>query len=201
MTRDPGGAARAGLGRSLFEMALVIVSVLLALTVENWREDREKAALTQSVLGALAQELDANRAAIDEALPYQDRNSQAFRAALELYEAKKEFVFPQEARSRSAAVRFSSAAYESAVIAQVLPRIQVDTLLKLSRVYAEQDAYADLLRNYSSATLQVDFADGARYFRLLSNEYAQLADAERSILPLIESARAAVAQELGQGKR
>lgn len=201
MTGGVSAGSRGGLGRSLFEMALVVISVLLALTVENWREDREKAALTQSVLSALAQELEANRAAIDEALPFQDRNSQAFREALTRYEASKEFVFPEEARSRSAAVRFSSAAYESAVIAQVLPRIKVDTLLKLSRVYAEQDAYADLLRNYASATLQVDFADGARYFRLLSNEYAQLAEAERRILPLVEAARAAVAEELGQGRR
>ena len=193
--------ARGGLGRSLFEMALVVISVLLALTVDNWREDREKSALTLSVLSTLAQELDANRAAIDEALPFQDRSSQAFRDALTRYEASKEFVFPEEARSRSAAVRFSSAAYQSAVIAQVLPRIKVDTLLKLSRVYAEQDAYADLLRGYANATLQVDFADGARYFRLLSNEYAQLAEAERRILPLAEAARAAVAQELEQGKR
>ncbi|WP_293370893.1 hypothetical protein [Nevskia sp.] len=201
MTGGVSAGTRGGLGRSLFEMALVIVSVLLALTVENWREDREKAALTQSVLGALAQELEANRAAIDEALPYQDRSSEAFRAALERYETKKEFVYPEEARTRGAAVRFSSAAYESAVIAQVLPRIKVDTLLKLSRVYAEQDAYADLLRGYSNATLLVDFADGARYFRLQSNEYAQLAEAERRILPLIEAARAAVAGELGQGRR
>lgn len=199
-----GGASspvRGGYGRSLFEMALVIVSVLLALTVENWREDREKSALTQSVLSALAQELDANRAAIDEALPFQDRNALAFRDALARYEASKEFVFPEEARSRSAVVRFSSAAYESAVIAQVLPRIKVDTLLMLSRVYAEQDAYADLIRGYANATLQVDFADGARYFRLLSNEYAQLAEAERRILPLLEAARTAVAAELGQGRR
>eukprot|EP01034_Spumella_vulgaris_P044924 gene44924-55915_t len=178
-------------------MALVVVSVLLALTVDNWREDREKATLTRSVLSALAQELDANRAAINEILPYQDRSSTAFRAALERYQAKKEFEFPEEARSRSAAIRFSSAAYQSAVIAQVLPRIQVDTLLKLSRVYAEQDAYADLLRNYANATLQVDYSDGARYFQMLSNEYAQLADAERRILPLLDAASAAVAQELG----
>ncbi len=201
MTGSARNERRGGLGRSLFEMALVVISVLLALTVDNWREDREKATLTASVLGALAQELAANRAAIDEALPFQDRSSQAFRDALERYEATKEFVFPEEARSRSAAVRFSSAAYESAVIAQVLPRIKVDTLLKLSRVYAEQDAYADLQRNYASATLQVDFADGARYFRLLSNEYAQLAEAERRIAPLIDAAREAVAQELAPTQR
>ena len=186
---------RRALGRSLFEMLLVVISVLLALTLDNWREDREKAALTQSVLAALAQEIDANRGAINAALDYQDRMAIAFREAYEVFEKSGEFRFPDDARTRSAAVRFSRAAYDSAVIAQVLPRIGIDTVLKLSALYAEQSAYEDLLRTYASATIQTDFANGSRYLRLRSNQYAELAEVERRMLPLLEAADAAVARE------
>lgn len=190
---------RRALGRSLFEMLLVVISVLLALTLDNWREDREKAALTQSVLAALAQEIDANRGAINAALDYQDRMAIAFREAYEVFEKSGEFRFPDDARNRSAAVRFSRAAYDSAVIAQVLPRIGIDTVLKLSALYAEQSAYDDLLRTYASATIQTDFANGSRYLRLRSNQYAELADVERRMLPLLEAAQVAVARERTTG--
>lgn len=184
-----------GPGRIAFDMALVIVSVLLALALGNWREDREKAQLTRNVLAALAKEIDANRAAINAALDYQDRMTIAFRESNELFQKTREFRFPEEARGRQAAVRFSRAAYDSALVSQVLPRIGVDTVLTLSALYSEQDAYADQLRNYASATIQTDFSDGTRYLRLLSNEYAQLAETERRILPLLDTASAAVACE------
>lgn len=186
-----------GFGRILFDMALVVVSVLLALGLGNWREDREKAALTRNVLSVLAQEIESNRKAIDDALPYQDRMALAFREATERFQKTGEFRFPEEAIGKPAAVRFSRAAYDSALVSQVLPRIGVDTVLKLSALYAEQDAYADQLRNYASATLQTDFADGSRYLRLLSNEYAQLAETERRILPMLAAAGAAIERERG----
>lgn len=184
-----------GLGRVLFDMALVVISVLLALGLGNWREDREKAALTRNVLAVLAQEIESNRSAIEAALPYQDRMSLAFREATERFQKSGEFRFPEEAIGKQAAVRFSRAAYDSALVSQVLPRISVETVLKLSALYAEQEAYADQLRNYASATIQTDFADGTRYLRLLSNEYAQLAETERRILPMLDAAGAAIACE------
>jgi type II secretory pathway pseudopilin PulG len=187
-----------GFGRILFDMALVIVSVLLALALGNWREDREKATLTRNVLAVLAQEIATNRKAIDDMLDYQDRMTAAFRDANLQFQKTQEFRFPEEARGRSAAVRFSRAAYDSALTSQVLPRIGIDTVLKLSAVYAEQDAYADQLRTYANATIQTDFSDGSRYLRLLSNEYAQLAESERRLQPMLAAAAEAIASERGE---
>jgi type II secretory pathway pseudopilin PulG len=188
-----------GLGRIVFDMVLVIISVLLALALGNWREDHEKAQLTRNVLAALAEEIDANRRGINEALDYQDRMTIAFRDSNLLYQKTGEFRFPDEAKGRQPSVRFSRAAYDSALVSQVLPRIGVDSLLKLSALYAEQDAYADQLRNYASATILTDFSDGARYLRLLSNEYAGLAETERRILPMLDAAGTAIACERGKG--
>ena len=46
---------RLGLGRVAFDMLMVIGSVLLALALDDWRDNREKRALTQNVLIALVQ--------------------------------------------------------------------------------------------------------------------------------------------------
>lgn len=181
--------------RLVFDVLLVVVSVLLGMALGDWRDSRERAALQAKVLVALGEELAANRKAIDEAIPRQQRLSDAFQQALVRYTDKREFVFPEEAREQRAGLRFSRAAYDSAAIAQVLPRLQVSTLLALSGFYAEIDFYNDLLRTYASATAQTDFNDGARYLRLLSNEYAQLAEAEARMRTLLDAASAAVAAE------
>jgi type II secretory pathway pseudopilin PulG len=191
-----GDRHSASRGRIVFDMVLVVVSVLMGLALGNWRDDQERAKLKTRVLESLSREIAANRTAIDSALDYQDRMTKAFREANELYQSTREFRYPEEAKGRKAAVRFSRAAYDSAIVSQVLPRIEVDTLLKLSALYGEQDAYADAVRNYAMATLQVDFSDGSRYFRLLSNEYAQLAQSERELQPLLTEADAAVQAEL-----
>ncbi len=189
---------RLGLGRVAFDMLMVIGSVLLALALDDWRDNREKRALTQNVLIALEQEIKANATAIDEALAYQDAMAIAFRESSQTFQKTGEFIFPDAARQRSAAVRFSRAAYDSALVSQVLPRLQVPTLLTLSALYDEQDNYADLLRTYAAATIQTSFNDGERYLRLRSNQYAELAEAERRLQPMLRAASEAVSAEVGR---
>lgn len=186
-----------GAGRIAFDMGLVVVSVLLALALGNWREDHEKRALTHKVLVALSEEIDANREAINKMLDYQDRMAAAFRESSLLYQKTGEFRFPEEAKARTAVIRFSRAAYDSALVTQVLTGVSVDTLLKLSALYGAQDAYYDLQRTYAGATVQTDFNDGARYLRLLSNEYVQLAESERRMLPALDAAASVVRREAG----
>lgn len=185
-------------GRVLFDMALVIVSVLMGLALGNWRDDQERARLKTRVLEALTQEIAANRKAIESVVEFQEQMAVRFKEANERLRKTGEFRYPEEARSRKPSVRFSHAAYDSAVVSQVLPRIEVDTLLKLSALYNEQAAYADLARNYATAALQVDFSDGLRFFQLLSFQYGQLAEAEREIQPLLTAAETAVRAELAR---
>lgn len=79
MSDHPGGgvaSARAGwrpwLGKALFESALIVLSVLLALTLDSWRDSRARARSLEEARVSLVEELRFNRAllASDEYLPH-----------------------------------------------------------------------------------------------------------------------------------
>jgi hypothetical protein len=63
---------RPWLGKALFESALIVLSVLLALTLDSWRDSRARARSLEEARASLIEELRFNRAllASDEYLPH-----------------------------------------------------------------------------------------------------------------------------------
>lgn len=56
--------------RLLFESALIVLSILLALAVAEWRDARRERAQVATALDAIARELADNRQAVTRELPY-----------------------------------------------------------------------------------------------------------------------------------
>jgi hypothetical protein len=52
------------------EMVVIVVSVLLALLVDDWRQGRQEAQLVEAVTTLLLQELHPNQVALEQRLPY-----------------------------------------------------------------------------------------------------------------------------------
>jgi hypothetical protein len=58
---DTAAAWKAWLGKALFEAVLIVFSVLLALTLDGWREDAAQQARLREAVHSLAEELKLNR--------------------------------------------------------------------------------------------------------------------------------------------
>jgi hypothetical protein len=58
------------LPRVIFESALITVSILLALGLDEWRENRETAATIRQALSNFLSEIEQNKARVDDAAPF-----------------------------------------------------------------------------------------------------------------------------------
>jgi hypothetical protein len=68
--------------RGVFESGLIVFCVLLALTLDNWRDARDRARRLSEARGALVQELDLNRRLLaeDRHLPHHERLHEIYEA-------------------------------------------------------------------------------------------------------------------------
>lgn len=71
------------LGRLLLETFLIVVAVLLALAVDEWRASRAEARLVRSVLETMRVELAADLQILDLRLPYHQSMGQSVKTAAE----------------------------------------------------------------------------------------------------------------------
>lgn len=127
--------------RALFESALIVFSVLLALAVDQWRENRDVAARARQAIAAITTELQANRRAAENARNFHQG----------LHDRLKEIAGRQQIPTAAEAANgmFNPApllqtAWSAAREARALDSLPYDLVLKLSRVYEWQQAYSQL---------------------------------------------------------
>lgn len=112
-------------------------SVLLALVVDEWREDRENRALAGRAIGAVLDELDANR----EELGVSRENQRAMLALVDSVVGAGD-----DAPEGSFGVDYelailSDAAWETAQATQAIHYMDFDQATRLSRLYQLQRVY------------------------------------------------------------
>ena len=64
----PRARSRAWIGRAAFEAGLIVLGLVGALLVDEWRTARERSARVRSALASIRAELEANRTAIADAV-------------------------------------------------------------------------------------------------------------------------------------
>jgi hypothetical protein len=129
------------LPRVLFESALIVFSVLLALAVDEWRDSRNQADRARVAVDAIVAELQGNRRAAERALAFH----REITATLGALAAKR------EQPSREVAfggllqpARAVSTAWTSARATGTLDQLPYDLVLRVSRVYERQSSYDEL---------------------------------------------------------
>lgn len=132
-------ATRQALLAALLEAGFVVLGVVLAFAVNEWRQAREDRDRAEAALASVVEELRSNRQAVAEAREYHVgllNRLQALRGEGEeptIADFPKGFIAP--------ATPFRTA-WESAADTGALADLPYDTVLRLSRLYAEQDRYA-----------------------------------------------------------
>ena len=129
MSPESRRAVWVGLG----QVALVLLSVGLAVALGEWRQSRADAARAEQAVDAMVREITFNRAEIQSALAYHETLLAAIRAG------EQDGV---ELRS----ARIVDNAWESAQAAGVVPDLPFRVVEALARVHEMQSVYTDLAR-------------------------------------------------------
>jgi hypothetical protein len=142
----PAGATSTWLPRVLFESALIVVSILVALGLDEWREDRQDEETVQLALSNFSSELRQNQARVEDAAPF----NRGLRSVLrdryqdEDIESVEEFVNMIESY---APVVLQSTAWETALATGSLAKMEYNLVSALSLTYSLQNRYQLLSRS------------------------------------------------------
>jgi hypothetical protein len=128
------------IGPALFEAAFVVLGVILALAANEWRQHRADIAQANTALTEIVRELEANRQAVANSLEYhRGLVSRIIQVAdnpaqLSIRDFSRGFIFPAQVHNT---------AWSSAAEIGALSNMSYDSVLVLSRVYAQQESYQE----------------------------------------------------------
>jgi hypothetical protein len=124
----------------LFESALIVVSILVALGLDEWRENRQNADLVHHALVSFLSELQQNKIRVEDAAPF----NQGLRNVLNRHyvdddiSSVDEFVSMVESYSP---VVLQSTAWETALATGSLAKMEYRLVSALSLTYSLQNRY------------------------------------------------------------
>lgn len=149
-----GPRSREWIGRAAFEAGLIVLGLVGALLIDEWRDNRQRDQRVQTALQSLSAELHDNREALDTNL----RNNEELIAKLR--ESEKTGLIYEGALLRRTPL--SSVAWEAVRDAGVAADVPHTTLMALGRAYSAQASYLADLGVFSTYLYTYD---GPRSFR------------------------------------
>lgn len=135
--------SREWLGKAVFEAALITFSILFALWVDDWKEERDHRDLAQQALANFEREILDNQARVKKQLEYHLRLQGSLRAVLQnpdpirtLEQTRQEIQF----RGLAPPIFFDTA-WQTAVATQALTYLDYETVSALSSIYSLQNIF------------------------------------------------------------
>jgi hypothetical protein len=167
----------------MFESALIVVSILVALGLDEWREKREDAELVRNSLTTFLIEVQQNKIRVDDAVPF----NQGLRQVLARHyfdddvETVDEFVSMIESYSPAA---LQSTAWDTALATGSLAKMEYTVVTALSLTYGLQNRYqlatqtgmSNLTspQNLSQDKLRLSFYNSIRYLDTVTSLETEL---------------------------
>jgi hypothetical protein len=142
---------------AIFQAALVVLGVVLAFSVNEWREARAARHDALRALDAIMEELKANREAVASSFEYHQGRLEIIGAAmregapLRIEQFERGFVMPAQ---------LSRSAWDAASEIGAFNNLPYERVLALGKVYARQDAYHDQLQSVSAIVYREIFDKG-----------------------------------------
>jgi hypothetical protein len=148
---------RQWLAKALFEAGFIVLGLVGALLVDEWRDERVRAARVEAALASIRVEVAQNRESIADRL---DSNSELIATLRALAADGKRY---DGGIVRPGATDMSSIVWQAARDSGITSDIPLETLIVLGRAYATLDAYVEEMAAFS-AQLYADreFAEGFR---------------------------------------
>jgi hypothetical protein len=140
----PSGSRLSGtpewLLRVSIESVLIVVSILLALGVDQWRENRENRLIAHQSLQIFEREVRRNLATLDNEIPYHNGLSQV---AVAMAAEPERIVEVRSLLEGLKPVVLLNTAWETALATGALRHIDVETVSDLSLTYSMQQRFRD----------------------------------------------------------
>ncbi len=191
-------------GTALFvEMVSIVLAVLLALAVNEWRENRNITELVSLSLDGIRLEIEDNLEKVRQAHAYQGETLEIIRTTLPSaeegaaqpdVEALLTKLYARDG-GRWSPARPTDAAWKTAEVTGVLRHMPHDQVLLLARVYSRQTAYQEAVRFVREALSLVNFTE-AKSINYLNGFYHGLDTVwwrEEQLIEVYEEALAVVA--------
>jgi hypothetical protein len=129
--------------RVSIESVLIVISILLALAVDQWRDTRNNRLLAQQSLEIFEREIRRNLAALDEMIPYHNGVREV---ATKMVEQPERVVEVRSLMEGLRPVVLHSTAWEAALATGALRYMDFETVYALSVTYSSQDRFREELR-------------------------------------------------------
>jgi len=200
----PAKSSPTWLPRVLFESALIVISILVALGLDEWRDDRQDEETVQLALSNFASELRQNQARVEDAAPF----NRGLRSVLRNHyqdddiESVEEFVNMVESY---APVVLQSTAWETALATGSLAKMDYNLVSALSLTYSLQNRYqlasrsgmADLTspQNLSEEKLNLAMYNSIRYLDDITSMEEELGVIYDEAFAVIQTARMELVNE------
>ena len=131
--------------RVLFESILIVGSILVALYLDEWRDDRQDAENIEHALANFVSEIQQNRARVEDAAPFNQglRHVLSRRQEVRAIESVATFINIIESYNP---VILQSTAWETAIATGALVKMDYNLVSALSLTYSLQKRYQDVSR-------------------------------------------------------
>lgn len=130
----------------MFESMLIVVSILFALYLDEWRDDRQDAENIEDALAYFVSEIQLNRARVEDAAPFNQglRHVLSRRQEVHAIESVETFVNIFESYNP---VVLQSTAWETAIATGALAKMDYKLVSALSLTYSLQNRYQQVSQN------------------------------------------------------
>jgi len=134
------------LPRVLFESMLIVISILVALYLDEWRDDRQDAENIEHALANFVSEIQQNRARVDDATPFNQGLRHVLNRRQEVRAIESVATFVNIFESYNPVV-LQSTAWETAIATGALAKMDYNLVSALSLTYSLQNRYQQVSRN------------------------------------------------------
>ena len=185
------------LPRVLFESFLITISILVALALDQWRENRQDEAAVQQALSNFVSEIQRNQTRIEDTAPFNRGLLEVLRNHYDTKDIGTVDDYVNMVESYAAA-DLRTTAWETALATGSLADMEYDLVSVLSFTYGKQSDYeiatqsgmSDLtsLQNLSTDRLELATYNAIRYLNGITNLEAELAIIYNEALTVVDSA-------------
>ena len=200
----PSRATAVWLPRVLFESALIVLSILVALGLDEWREDRQDEETVQLALSNFSSELTQNQTRIDDAAPFNRGLRSVLRNRYEEDDIGSVDEFVNMVGSYAPVV-LQSTAWETALATGSLAKMEYSLVSALSLTYSLQNRYllasrsgmAELTspQNLSEERLNLAVYNSIRYLDDITSMEEELGVIYAEAFAVIQTARTTMDEE------
>lgn len=134
------------LPRVMFESMLIVVSILFALYLDEWRDDRQDAENIEDALAYFVSEIQLNRARVEDAAPFNQGLRHVLSRRQEVHAIESVATFVNIFESYNPVV-LQSTAWETAIATGALAKMDYKLVSALSLTYSLQNRYQQVSQN------------------------------------------------------